>query len=156
MDAFKRRGRAVVVGGPFASLCPGELERRADVVFVDETEHTRPEFLDDYETGRWRALSRADEKPSMRDSPLPRFDLLEIDRRRSMTIQFARGCPFRCEFCDIVAMYGYKPRTKSVDQVMAELGELHRLRASNVFVVDNNFIGDGKQARKLLEAVAAW
>ena len=75
----------------------------------------------DYEAGSWQSEYRQDEKPSMLDSPLPRFDLLKVDRYRSMTIQFARGCPFNCEFCDIIVMYGRRPRTKSVAQVMAEV-----------------------------------
>ena len=106
---FRRRGKFVVAGGPFASLCPEELRGEVDVVFVDEAEYTWPRFLADFAAGRWQAEYQQDEKPSMHDSPLPRFDLLKIDRYRTMTIQFARGCPYNCEFCDIIVMYGRKP-----------------------------------------------
>ena len=153
---FRRRGKFVVAGGPLASLCPEELRDKVDVVFVDEAEYTWPQFLKDYEGGEWKSEYRQDEKPSMHDSPLPRFDLLKIDQYRSMTIQFTRGCPFTCEFCDIIVMYGRRPRAKTVDQVMAEVRELHRLGATNIFVVDDNFIGNKKEAKQLLAAMIAW
>jgi radical SAM superfamily enzyme YgiQ (UPF0313 family) len=154
--AFKRRGKFVVAGGPFASLCPEELRGKVDVIFVDEAEYTWPQFLADYAQGHWQAEYRQVEKPSMHDSPLPRFDLLKIDRYRTMTIQFARGCPFNCEFCDIIVMYGRRPRTKTVDQVMAEVQAIHDLGLRNVFVVDDNFIGNKKEAKELLRALADW
>jgi radical SAM superfamily enzyme YgiQ (UPF0313 family) len=153
---FRRRGKFVVAGGPLASLCPEELRDKVDVVFVDEAEYTWPRFLKDYEAGQWHAEYRQDEKPSMHDSPLPRFDLLKIDQYRSMTIQFTRGCPFTCEFCDIIVMYGRRPRAKTVGQVMAEIRELHRLGAHNIFVVDDNFIGNKKDAKQLLTAIIEW
>lgn len=156
VDTFRRRGKFVVVGGPFASLCPEELRGRADVVFVDEAEETWPQFLRDYEAGAWKSEYVAHEKPNLQESPLPRFDLLKVDRYRTMTIQFARGCPFQCEFCDIIVMYGRRPRTKSVAQVMAEVNALHDLGVTNIFVVDDNFIGNKKEAKKLLEALAVW
>src|SRR5204863_8787438 len=119
------------------------------VRFADEAKSTWPRFLPEYQAGLWQTEYREAEKPSMLDSPLPRFDLLKIDRYRTMTIQFARGCPFSCEFCDIIVMYGRRPRTKSVAQVMAEIEEVHRLRIPNVFIVDDNFIGNKKEAKEL-------
>lgn len=153
---FRRRGKFVVVGGPFASLCPEDLRGKVDVIFVDEAEYTWPQFLRDYEAGVWQAEYHQGEKPSMHDSPLPRFDLLKVDRYRTMTIQFARGCPFNCEFCDIIVMYGRRPRTKSVEQVMAEIRAIYQLGIRNVFVVDDNFIGNKKEAKDLLRALADW
>jgi radical SAM superfamily enzyme YgiQ (UPF0313 family) len=155
-DEFRRRGKLVVAGGPFASLCPEDLRDHVDVLFVDEAEYTWPRFLADYAAGHWQREYRQDEKPSMHDSPLPRFELLKVDRYRTMTIQFARGCPFTCEFCDIIVMYGRRPRTKSVPQVMAEIEAVHRLGVRNVFVVDDNFIGNKREAKELLHALAAW
>jgi radical SAM superfamily enzyme YgiQ (UPF0313 family) len=153
---FRRRGRFVVVGGPFASLCPEELRGRCDVLFVDESEETWPQFLSDFEAGTWKTEYRPAEKPDMTLSPMPRFDLLEVDRYHALTIQFARGCPFNCEFCDIIVMYGRRPRAKSVEQVMAEVRECHRLGATQVFVVDDNFIGNKKLAKELLREMARW
>ena len=124
IDAFKRRGKFVVGGGPLASLCPEDLRGKADVVFVDEAEYTWPRFLREYAAGCWDAEYVQHEKPDMRDSPRPRFDLLKSDRYRTMTIQFARGCPFNCEFCDIIVMYGRRPRTKSVEQVSGGVGQM--------------------------------
>jgi radical SAM superfamily enzyme YgiQ (UPF0313 family) len=156
IDAFKARGKFVVAGGPFASLCPEELRGRVDVLFVDEAEETWPEFLRDFAAGAWKAEYEPADKPSMHDSPQPRFDLLKVAAYRSMTIQFARGCPFNCEFCDIIVMYGRRPRTKTVEQVMGEVREIHRLGVQNIFVVDDNFIGNKRDAKALLAAIAAW
>ena len=153
---FRRRGKFVVAGGPFASLCPEDLRDKVDVVFVDEAEYTWPQFLEEYQAGNWKSEYNQHEKPSMHDSPLPRFDLLKLDRYRTMTIQFARGCPFNCEFCDIIVMYGRRPRTKTVAQVMAEVHEIHRLGLSNIFVVDDNFIGNKVEAKQVLRALADW
>ena len=153
---FRRRGKFVVAGGPFASLCPEELRDKVDVLFVDEAEYTWPQFLTDYAAGTWKAEYRQVEKPNMHDSPLPRFDLLKVDQYRTMTIQFARGCPFNCEFCDIIVMYGRRPRTKTVAQVMAEVDAIHRLGVRNVFVVDDNFIGNKNEAKLLLRALSEW
>ena len=96
------------------------------------------------------------EKPDLTTAPTPRFDLLKVDRYHALTIQFARGCPFNCEFCDIIVVYGRRPRVKSVPQVMAEIEECHRLGARQVFLVDDNFIGNKKLAKELLRAIAAW
>jgi radical SAM superfamily enzyme YgiQ (UPF0313 family) len=156
VDEFRRRGRFVVIGGPYASLCPEELRGRCDVLFVDEAEETWPRFLRDFEAGSWQAEYRPEEKPDLTTSPMPRFDLLKVDRYHALTIQFARGCPFNCEFCDIIVMYGRRPRAKSVAQVMAEIEECHRLGAAQVFLVDDNFIGNKKLAKELLRAMGAW
>ena len=153
---FRHRGRFIVAGGPFATLCPEELRGKVDVIFVGEAEHTWARFIADYAGGLWQTEYSDAEKPSMLDSPLPRFDLLKVDRYRTMTIQFARGCPFTCEFCDIIVMYGRRPRTKAVAQVMAEVEMIHGLGVPNIFVVDDNFIGNKKDAKELLKAVAAW
>jgi radical SAM superfamily enzyme YgiQ (UPF0313 family) len=155
-EAFRRRGKLVVAGGPFATLCPEELRGKVDVLFVGEAEYTWPQFVRDYEAGAWPAEYRQEEKPSMLASPRPRFELLKAARYRSMAIQFARGCPYNCEFCDIIVMYGRRPRKKSVAQVLAEVETIHALGVTNIFVVDDNFIGNKKEAKALLTALAAW
>jgi len=156
VEEFRRRGRFVVVGGPYASLCPDELRGRCDVLFVDEAEETWPAFLLDFEAGAWKTEYRAAEKPDLTTSPMPRFDLLKVDRYHALTIQFARGCPFNCEFCDIIVMYGRRPRAKTPAQMMREIEECHRLGAKQVFIVDDNFIGNKKLAKELLREMAAW
>ena len=93
------------------------------------------------------ADAQPDEKPDLSTAPPPRFDLLDVPAYHALTIQFARGCPFNCEFCDIIVVYGRRPRTKTVDQMMAEVRECHRLGASQVFIVDDNFIGNKNLAK---------
>jgi radical SAM superfamily enzyme YgiQ (UPF0313 family) len=154
--AFRERGRFVVVGGPYASLCPEELRGGCDVLFVGEAEETWPRFMQDFEVGTWKTEYQADTKPDLSLAPMPRFDLVDIDRYHAMTIQFARGCPFTCEFCDIIVVYGRLPRAKQVDQMMAEIHELHRLGARDIFIVDDNFIGNKKLAKDLLRELAQW
>ncbi len=153
---FRRRGRFVVVGGPYASLCPEELRGYCDVLFIEEAEETWPQFLRDFEAGAWKSEYRPADKPDMTLSPTPRFDLVPVDRYHAMTIQFSRGCPFNCEFCDIIVVYGRRPRAKTVDQVMREIRECHRLGANQIFVVDDNFIGNKRLAKSLLREIAAW
>ena len=145
-----------MIGGPYASLCPEDLRGRCDVLFVDEAEETWPQFLRDYAAGAWQAEYVPAEKPDLTTAPTPRFDLLKVDRYHALTVQFARGCPFTCEFCDIIVVYGRRPRAKSVPQVIAEVAECHRLGARQVFLVDDNFIGNKKLAKELLRAIAAW
>jgi radical SAM superfamily enzyme YgiQ (UPF0313 family) len=156
IEEFRRRGRFVVVGGPFASLCPEQLRGRCDALFVEEAEETWPRFLADFAAGTPKSEYRAEEKPDMTLSPTPRFDLLKVDRYHALTIQFARGCPFNCEFCDIIVVYGRRPRAKSVEQVMTEVRECHRLGARQVFIVDDNFIGNKKLAKELLRELGRF
>ncbi|MCP5067071.1 MAG: B12-binding domain-containing radical SAM protein [bacterium] len=153
---FRRRGRFVVVGGPAASLCPEEFRGHCDALFVGEAEETWPQFLRDFEVGAWKSEYVTEERPDLSNPPMPRFDLMPVDRYLNMTVQFARGCPFRCEFCDIIVIYGRRPRSKSVECMMAEIRECHRLGAAQIFIVDDNFIGDAKRAKALLRAIAEW
>jgi len=156
VEAFRRRGRFVAVGGPYASLCPEDWRGRCDALFVDEAEETWPAFLRDFEAGRAHDEYRPEAKPDLTRAPAPRFDLLKVDRYHALTIQFARGCPFNCEFCDIIVVYGRKPRAKSVEQVMGEIRACHRLGARQVFIVDDNFIGNRKLARELVREMGRW
>jgi len=153
---FRRRGHRVVIGGPFATLCPERVRELCDVLFIGEAEETWPEFLADLERGRFRSEYREAGKPDLSRAPMPRFDLLDVDRYHALTIQFGRGCPFRCEFCDIIVMYGRRPRTKTPEQVLAEIAACHRLGANQVFIVDDNFIGDRNRAKAVLRAIAGW
>ncbi len=154
--AFRRRGHRVAIGGPLATLCPERVRAFCDTLFVGEAEETWPLFLRDLERGAAGAEYREPRKPDLSRSPRPRFDLLEVDRYHALTIQFGRGCPFRCEFCDIIVMYGRRPRTKTPEQVLAEIAECHRLGAKQVFIVDDNFIGDRERAKAVLRAIAGW
>ncbi len=156
MSEFRRRGKFVAVGGPYASLCPDDLAQHADTVFVDEAEYTWPRFLADYSSGRHEARYTQAEKTNMEESPLPRFDLLNLPAYRTVCIQFARGCPFSCEFCDIITIFGRRPRAKSIPQLMAEVRRLVDLGVERIFLVDDNFIGDKRRAKELLRAIAQF
>ena len=150
-------GKRTFVGGPWASSEPEKLLAIADHVLAGEAEDVMAEIAADLERGTARALYRVAEKPDMSRSPIPRFDLLRRDMYTSMPVQFSRGCPFQCEFCDIITIYGRRPRVKSPAQLIAELDTLRSLGWRNeVFIVDDNFIGNSKNALELSRALAEW
>ena len=150
LSYYRGLGYYVVAGGSYASLCPERYETLADTVVAGEAEYIWKEFCRDYVNGTQRALYEEKGVVSLADSPTPRFDLLKLDRYTNISLQFSRGCPFLCEFCDIIIMFGRKPRTKSNEQVGRELDALRALNAHNVFFVDDNFIGDKNVAKNLL------
>ena len=147
---YRSRGHFVVAGGSYASLCPEIFAPLADTVMAGEAEYVWPEFCGDFERGVHRSLYQETGTVALADSPVPRFDLLRLDRYSNATLQFSRGCPFRCEFCDIIVMFGRRPRTKGLDQIGRELDELRRVGARQVFFVDDNLIGDPHRAKELL------
>ena len=155
----KERGLPVAVGGPFASSTPDapELEL-ADFKVLDEGEITLPMFIEAIERGeRSGRFSAEGDKPDVTATPIPRFDLLQLEAYDSMSVQFSRGCPFNCEFCDIIVLYGRKPRTKTPDQLVAELQYLYDLGwRRSIFLVDDNFIGNKRNAKLLLPEIRKW
>ncbi len=150
LNFYKNRGYFVVAGGSYASLCPEYYESLANTVVAGEAEYIWIEFCRDFKLGKPKKLYHETGEVSLEDSPVPRFDLLKLDKYQAVSLQFSRGCPFRCEFCDIIVMFGRKPRTKSLEQVGRELDELRRLNARNVFFVDDNLIGNKPFAKKLM------
>jgi radical SAM superfamily enzyme YgiQ (UPF0313 family) len=155
-ERFRKRGRHVVVGGPYASLCPNEYTDVADTVICGEAEYTWPRFCADFEKGRGEALYRETGTVDLADTPTPRHDLLKLDRYQSVAIQFSRGCPFRCEFCDIIVVFGRKPRAKSLAQVERELDLLRERGVRDVFFIDDNLIGHLPRCRELLDFLADY
>jgi len=150
-------GRRTFIGGPWASSEPDMVLREADHVLAGEAEEVFANIAAELERGTARSLYRVAEKPDATLSPVPRFDLLRLDKYTSMSVQFSRGCPFQCEFCDIITIYGRRPRTKTSAQVIAELDTLRRLGwRSEVFIVDDNFIGNSRNALQLAVDLAAW
>ncbi|WP_017662306.1 B12-binding domain-containing radical SAM protein [Baaleninema simplex] len=154
----QRRGKPVAVGGPYPTSLPEELEEAgADFLVLDEGEITLPMFVEAIERGDTRGVFRATEKPAVTETPIPRYDLLELDAYDNMSVQFSRGCPFQCEFCDIIVLYGRKPRTKNPEQLLAELDTLYELGwRGSVFLVDDNFIGNKRNVKLLLRAIKPW
>lgn len=153
----KRRGKTVIAGGPYPTSLPeATLAAGADFVVQGEGENTIPLLLEAMESGRKGVIQNA-EKPDLTTSPVPRFDLLRLDDYATFSIQTSRGCPFDCEFCDVVNLFGRLPRHKTPQQVIAELETLYRLGATgNVFFCDDNFIGSKKRAHTLLNEIIAW
>jgi radical SAM superfamily enzyme YgiQ (UPF0313 family) len=149
----------VAVGGPFATSTPEAEELKGvDYLVLDEGEITLPMLVDAIDNGALSGQFRAEgEKPDLSTSPIPRFDLLERDAYAMMSVQFSRGCPFQCEFCDIIVLYGRKPRTKTPDQLIRELEALHALNwRGEIFLVDDNFIGNKRSVKLLLSELATW
>jgi radical SAM superfamily enzyme YgiQ (UPF0313 family) len=156
LEYYRARGHYVVAGGSYASLCPERYETLADTVVCGESESIWPAFCRDYEAGTAQRLSRETVNVALADSPTPRFDLLRLDQYTTVTLQFSRGCPYLCDFCDIIVMFGRKPRFKSVEQVGRELDALRAARVRNVFFVDDNLIGNKKAAKSLLAYLAEY
>ncbi len=147
---YRNRGYFVVAGGSYASLCPESYESIADCVVAGEAEYTWRKFCEDLEAGRPKRLYQETGVVALADSPVPRFDLLNLSKYRTVSLQFSRGCPYRCEFCDIIVMFGRRPRTKSPSQIGGELDVLRRLDVHSLFFVDDNLIGDKRAAKDLL------
>ncbi|MGD1806959.1 B12-binding domain-containing radical SAM protein [Dapis sp. BLCC M126] len=155
----KRRNKLVACGGPYPTALPQEqLDSGVDFLILDEGEITLPMFIDAIQRGETKGIFRADgNKPDVTTTPIPRFDLLEMQYYESMSVQFSRGCPFQCEFCDIIVLYGRKPRTKTPAQLLAELDCLYDLGwRGSLFMVDDNFIGNKRNVKLLLKELKVW
>ena len=155
----KKRGKSVAVGGPYSTALPHEATAAgADYLVLDEGEITLPMFVAAIERGDRYGIFRATgDKPDVTQTPVPRFDLLEFGAYEMMSVQFSRGCPFQCEFCDIIVLYGRKPRTKNPAQLLAELDYLEKLGwRGGVFMVDDNFIGNKRNVKLLLKELKVW
>jgi radical SAM superfamily enzyme YgiQ (UPF0313 family) len=154
----KNREKLVAVGGPYATSLPEEVQAAgADFLVLDEGEITLPLLVEALSRGETSGIIRTPEKPDVTTTPIPRYDLLEFDAYDSMSVQFSRGCPFQCEFCDIIVLYGRKPRTKNPSQLLAELEYLYQLGwRRSVFMVDDNFIGNKRNVKLLLKELKIW
>lgn len=154
----KQHGKTVVVGGPWVFHSPqAALAAGADIVVRGEGENTVPLLLEALRAGRSGVVVEAAAGPDLKSSPTPRHDLLDAGRYMDMAVQFSRGCPFQCEFCDITLMFGRRVRTKSPGQILAELQSLHDLGwRRTVFFVDDNLIGNPPRAKELLRELIPW
>lgn len=121
LDVMRERGVMTVVGGPMATVEPEVLEGLTDVIFVGEADETWPKFLAEWENGEHKSRYEQAEKTNLETLPLPRADLLKAERYMFGSMQISRGCPFTCEFCDIIVTFGRRPRLKASEQVIAEL-----------------------------------
>ena len=150
------RGKRVAVGGPYATSLPEEVAA-ADYLILDEGEITLPMFVEAISRGETSGKFRTEEKAAVTETPIPRYDLLDFEAYDNMSVQFSRGCPFQCEFCDIIVLYGRKPRTKEPKQLLKELDCLYDLGwRGGVFMVDDNFIGNKRNVKLLLKELKEW
>ncbi len=156
LSFYRQKGHFVVAGGSYASLCPELYTNLADTIVAGEAEYIWKEFCRDFEMGAPKPLYHETGTVDLTDSPVPRFDLLKLDKYQAVSLQFSRGCPFQCEFCDIIVMFGRKPRTKTVEQVGRELDLLRSLKVHNAFFVDDNLIGNKPLAKDLMRFLKTY
>jgi radical SAM superfamily enzyme YgiQ (UPF0313 family) len=152
-----QRGVKTVAGGPLFTACHDDFPE-IDHLVTGEAEISLPPFLEDLRTGKPRHLYTDERRADLTDTPIPLWDLADVRKYAAMNIQYSRGCPFDCEFCDITGMFGRIPRSKAHSQLIAELESLYiRGWRGAIFVVDDNFIGDrGKLKRTVLPAMIDW
>ena len=150
-------GVRTVAGGPLFTMSPEDY-REVDHLVLGEAETILPSFLADLESGGARRVYQAERCPDIGATPLPLWSLVNMKNYSAMSVQYSRGCPFNCEFCDIVILNGHKPRTKSAAQLLAELDALYDQGwRDGVFIVDDNFIGNRKKLKaEILPAIIEW
>lgn len=147
----------IVAGGPLFSCEPDSFEN-IDYLILNEGEITFKEFLDDFSSGHAKKIYETPSYANMESSPIPRFDLLDMKAYDTMSVQFSRGCPFHCDFCNVTALFGHRPRLKSTRQFIAELDALYNAGwRRKIFIVDDNFIGNKKILKEeVLPALIEW
>jgi len=153
----KEAGLKVVAGGP---LFTSEYERfdAVDHFVLNEAELTLPAFMADYSRGQAQRIYKTPEFADIQQTPIPMWELIKLKKYATMSIQFSRGCPFNCDFCNVTALFGHRPRIKTADQIIAELENLYnRGWRGQVFFVDDNFISNKKYLiNQLLPALIDW
>ncbi len=157
IDLCRARGKPVAIGGPSVTSTP-ELYRKANFRILGEAEGILESFIAAWEAGDRQGTFEAEKfTADVTKSPIPRFDLLKFENYLYIGVQFSRGCPFTCEFCDIIELYGRSPRTKTNAQMLAELEELYRLGyRGHVDFVDDNLIGNKKAVKLFLPELITW
>lgn len=153
----RQMGKKIVAGGPLFTIVHDEFPG-VDHFVLGEAEDLMPRLVADLERGVGERFYQSTERPDMRRSPIPAWDLIDTSKYATMSIQYTRGCPYDCEFCDVVLLNGRNPRTKDVSQLIDELEAIYRLGCcGTVFIVDDNFIGNKKKLKaEVLPAIAGW
>jgi len=157
IDRCRTAGLKVVAGGPLFSAEPDAFGT-VDHLVLDEAELTLPLFLEDLKAGTLKKIYRASGFCDLHVTPLPAWDLIDMKKYATMSIQFSRGCPFNCDFCNVTVLFGHRPRLKSAPQVIAELDRIYDAGwRGNIFFVDDNFIGNKRHLKtRLLPALIEW
>jgi len=158
LERCKSFGKTVVAGGPLFNGCGDEFDGLVDHFVLNEAEVTLPGFLRDLEAGALQKVYTSSEWGDLTSSPAPRRDLIDPDYYAAMNIQYSRGCPFDCEFCNITTLFGRTPRTKTADQILTELDGIYEVGwRAGVFIVDDNFIGNKRKLKQeILPAMIDW
>ncbi len=161
VERSNQAGVPIIAGGPhptsYYDNIKEECDGTVDHFLFGEVEDIFEDFLTDFESGAANEVYRETKKPDITKTPPPRYDLIDINAYGSMALQFSRGCPFNCEFCDITKLFGRVPRTKSNEQMLSEFELLYKLGwTGSMFVVDDNFIGNKRDAMRLLPAIKGW
>lgn len=156
IDQCKAHNKTIVAGGPAFMARPDQFPS-VDHFVLGEGEISLPMFLKDLEQGQAQRVYDPEERPEITNTPLPMWSLIDIKKYATMPVQYSRGCPFNCEFCDIIIMNGRKPRTKTPEQMRSELQALYDAGwRSGVFIVDDNFIGNKRNVKEMLPSVIDW
>ena len=157
INRCKQAGVKVVAGGPLFTMEHDQFPE-VDHFVLNEAELTLPPFVDDLMNGSAQQIYTTNEYPDIQNTPVPLWRLADLKHYESISIQFSRGCPFNCDFCNVTALLGHRPRLKTAAQIIAELDDLYRLGwRKGVFFVDDNFIGNKKQLKtELLPALIEW
>jgi radical SAM superfamily enzyme YgiQ (UPF0313 family) len=153
---FRQRGLPIALGGPYASLNSEECRDLADHLFIGEAEYTWPKFLHDWTSGQGAPCYRQDGQVDLMTSPAPDWSLVRAADYMVMNVQTSRGCPHQCDFCDVIRFIGRKFRTKSVDQILTEVKNVHAAGGRTVFFSDDNFVGNKEFTKALLTRVYEW
>ena len=153
---FKALGKPVALGGTFASIETDRCTDLADYLFVGEAEYTWPAFLREWSAGQAKPVYHQESYIDLKDSPPPDWSLINAGDYVNISVQTSRGCPNRCDFCDVIQYVGRRYRTKSVEQVMSEVRNAHAIGARTVFFSDDNFLGNKPFTRSLLSALIEW
>src|ERR1043166_7261431 len=157
LQTLRRIGIFTLVGGAYASVDEPFFDGLCDVLFSGEADETWPEFIACFAAGKeYQQFYKQENPTDMTKLPKPRYDLLKVARYASGSLQFSRGCPFQCEFCDIIVTFGRRPRTKRPQQVLEELEDIRKAGFFSCFIVDDNFIGNKKAAKELLRQIIDW
>lgn len=154
----KKHGKKIIAGGPLFTTFWKDFIDKVDYVVLNEAEITLPKFLEDFKAGKAQKIYTSSELADLTKSPAPSYHLINFSHYTSMCIQYSRGCPFNCEFCDVTNLFGHQVRTKTTQQILTELENLYNLGwRGSVFFVDDNFIGGKRKIKEdLLPAIIKW
>jgi radical SAM superfamily enzyme YgiQ (UPF0313 family) len=155
-DEFRRRDRLVAIGGPYASLSPDVVRPHADILVRGEAEYLWAQFLEDFLRGHWQTEYASQRIVDLADSPVPAIGTLRPGAYELGVVQTSRGCPFECEFCDVIVYLGRRQRHKTPDRVVEELERLYQVGYRSVFLSDDNFTANRHRAAEIMSAIGDW